>query len=120
MKLFNLEQVKKSFGYAAKGFYQVFREEQNFRLQVLAGLIILILATYWRVRAIEAVILILVIVIVLVLELINSVFERLVDTMKPRIHPYVRTIKDIMAAAVLISSVGAVIIGALIFLPYMF
>jgi hypothetical protein len=36
----------------------------------------------------------------------------------PRVHPYVRVIKDLVAGSVLISAFGAMIIGALIFLPY--
>jgi diacylglycerol kinase len=42
----------------------------------------------------------------------------MLDMMKPRVHPYVRVIKDLVAGSVLISAFGAMIIGALIFLPY--
>jgi diacylglycerol kinase len=56
---------------------------------------------------------------VLVLEIINSIFERIVDVYKPRLNPYVRDIKDMMAAAVLIASLGAAIIGLMIFIPYL-
>ena len=52
------------------------------------------------------------------MELINTIFEKVVDVLRPRIHHYAEVIKDIMAAAVLVSSIGAVIIGVLIFLPY--
>jgi len=55
---------------------------------------------------------------VLILELINTVVERVVDILKPRIHPYARLIKDLMAAVVLISSIVAVIVGIIIFYPY--
>ncbi len=55
---------------------------------------------------------------VLIMELINTVFERIADVIKPRIHPYVRLIKDVMAAVVLISSLVAVAVGIIIFLPY--
>jgi diacylglycerol kinase len=120
MSFLNPKSLFKSFNYAFRGVIQVFREEQNFRFQVLLGSLVLILAVWLRVQIWEAVVLILVIVLVLVLELINSIFERLVDVLKPRIHPYVQTIKDIMAATVLIASFGAVVIGILIFGPYLF
>jgi len=55
---------------------------------------------------------------VLIMELINTVFERVVDILKPRIHPYARVIKDLMAATVLITSIVAVIVGVIIFYPY--
>jgi diacylglycerol kinase len=55
---------------------------------------------------------------VLVLELMNSIFERMVDILKPRIHHYVEDIKDIMAGTVLVASLGSALIGLLIFWPY--
>lgn len=116
--MFSIKRLIRSFHYALRGIAHVFREEQSFRIQVVAGLLVLILALYFNVKVWEGVALLLVVIIVLVLELINSVFERVIDILKPRMHPYVETIKDIMAAVVLISSIGAVFIGVLILGPY--
>ncbi len=116
--MISLNRLIRSFKYAGKGLAQVFREEQSFRIQVFAALAVLILALYFHVKIWEAVALLLIIVVVLVLELINSVFERIVDVLKPRMHPDVETIKDIMAAVVLISSIGAMLTGFLILGPY--
>lgn len=116
--MFSLKRLIRSFRYASRGLVRVFREEQSFRVQTTAGLLVLILALIFHVKIWEAVALLLVIMMVLVLELINSVFERVVDVLKPRMHPYVETVKDIMAAVVLISSVGAILIGFLILGPY--
>jgi diacylglycerol kinase len=44
--------------------------------------------------------------------------ERVVNVLKPSPHPYARVIKDVMAAGVFIFSVGALVIGAVIFLPH--
>lgn len=60
----------------------------------------------------------LIIMWVLITELTNTVVERVVDILKPRIHPYARLVKDIMAAVVLISSIMAVVVGVIIFYPY--
>jgi diacylglycerol kinase len=57
---------------------------------------------------------------VLVLESLNTIFEHLSDILKPRLHDYVRIIKDIMAATVLITSLGALVVGIIIFWPYFF
>ena len=75
---------------------------------------------YLRVSLWQAIILILVIASVLVLELINTIFEKMVDILRPRIHYYAEVIKDVMAAAVLVTSIAAVIVGILIFAPYFF
>ena len=61
---------------------------------------------------------IILIMAVLVMEILNTTFEYLSDLLKPRLHHYVRTIKDIMAGAVLLTAVGSAVIGLMIFLPY--
>ncbi len=114
----SLRKLFKSFRYAAKGITTVVREEQNFRLQLLAALVVIALMLVLDLRVLEMAMLTLAMVIVLVLELMNSIFERMVDILKPRIHHYVEEIKDIMAGTVLVASLGALIIGVLIFWPY--
>lgn len=113
-----LARLGKSFRYAAKGIRVVAREEPNFRIQLGLAAVVVALMFLLGVRTPEKALLTLAIVLVLVLELVNSIFERMVDILKPRIHHYVEDIKDIMAGTVLVASVGALLIGALIFWPY--
>ncbi|MEK7508478.1 MAG: diacylglycerol kinase, partial [Patescibacteria group bacterium] len=94
------------------------KEEQNFRIQLMAALAIIVLMFVLPVKNWEKVALLLVTAFVLVLELINSIMERLVDMLKPRLHVYVESIKDIMAAAVLLASLTALAVGFIIFIPY--
>jgi diacylglycerol kinase len=96
----------------------VYRHEQNFRIQLVAYIIVLAAAALLRVQPWQLVALVLAGGSVLVLECINSAVERLLDLVQPRLHGYVREIKDIMAAAVLVASVSAVLIGIAILLPY--
>lgn len=117
--MLDFSRLVRSFRYAFRGVSHVFREEQSFRTQIVVALIVLILALFFHVKIWEAVALILVIIMVLVLELINSIFERIVDVLKPRMHPYVEAIKDMMSATVLLASLGAAIVGILIFYPYL-
>lgn len=118
MAHFSVRIFFKSFGYAAKGLRYAFRCEQSFRVQVTIALIVLILMLALRVSRGEVIILLLTISSVLVLELLNTVLEKFVDILKPRVHPFVETIKDIMAAAVFVASVASFFIGLLIFVPY--
>lgn len=116
--MFKLKRFIKSFKHAFRGLVSVFKEEQSFRVQVFASFVVFCFAVCFHVKMWEAIILVLVVSFVLVLEILNSILERLVDALKPRIHPYVKIIKDMMAATVLISSVAALVIGALIFVGY--
>lgn len=110
--------MTRSFCYALKGLGLIFKEEQSFRVQIIAALAVVAIMFILPVKNWEKVALILVISWVLVLELINSVLERLVDILSPRVHLGVEAVKDIMAAAVFIASFTALIIGLIIFIPY--
>ena len=116
--MFKISRFIKSFKYALRGLKLVFKEEQSFRVQIFAALIIFCLAIYFNLRNSEIIVLVLVVGSVLVIEVLNSILERLVDALKPRIHPYVKVIKDMMAATVLLASITALIIGCLIFSEY--
>jgi diacylglycerol kinase len=109
-----------SFANALKGIRVVFKEERNFRIQVAAATLILILMNIFPLSTIEKCILILLISVVLILELGNSILERLADVFKPRVHTYIKDVKDIGAGMVFLSSVGALLIGVIIFSPHLF
>lgn len=118
MAFLSLKKLLRSFQYASVGIATVFREEQNFRLHVIAALLVITLMFLFRVTMTEMLFLIFAIMSVMVLEVMNSIIEKIVDVLKPRIHPYVERIKDMMAAAVLLASLGALGIGVIIFAPY--
>jgi diacylglycerol kinase len=112
-------QFFRSFRYAAHGVARVWREEQNFRIQAAGALIVIFAMFAFGLRSSEKAILTLAAAIVLVLELLNSAIERVVDMLKPRLHNQVEEIKDVTAAMVLTASVGAAVVGVLIFWPYL-
>lgn len=112
------QNIFRSVGHALAGVKQVFKTEQSFRIQVVVGALVIVFAIVFPLEAWEQVVILLLVGLVLILELINSVFERLVDSFRPRLHPVVGEIKDIMAASVLIASVFAAIIGLIIFIPH--
>jgi len=113
------KRFAKSLKHALDGLAYAMAHEKNFRLEILFAILVLGLIFLLQVKSWETIVLILMIMWVLVLELINTVLERVVDILKPRIHPYAHLIKDLMAAAVLISAIVAVVVGILIFAPYL-
>lgn len=105
---------------AGRGAVYVFRHEQNFRVQLLLALVVLFFTWFFPLTRGEMIVIILLIFLVLILELLNSAVEKLADVLKPRLSLQIEIVKDIMAAMVLLSSLGAVIIGIIIFWPYIF
>ncbi|MBI3956507.1 MAG: diacylglycerol kinase family protein [Candidatus Kerfeldbacteria bacterium] len=117
MVTFNPRIFLRSFRYALTGLRYALRHEQSFRVQLGFAAFAVVLMTVLQVSRLEAVALILVMSSVLVLELLNTVLEKFIDVLKPRVHYFVAIMKDLMAAAVLVASIAAVIVGALIFIP---
>jgi len=120
MPIINWETLSKSFRYAGKGILYAFKNEQSFRFQIVASLIVLTLMFLLPLFTWERIVLLLLIFMVLILELINTTFEKMTDILKPRVHFYAEIIKDLMAAAVLLASLGALVIGLYIFIPHIF
>lgn len=113
-----LDRFAKSMAAAARGIIHVFKTEQNFRLQLLAGSAVIIAAFYFQLVSWQIIFLIFLVTMVLTMELLNTALEYFADLLKPRLHHYVYVIKDIMAGAVLVVALGALIIGFIIFLPH--
>ncbi|MCK4539693.1 diacylglycerol kinase family protein [Candidatus Parcubacteria bacterium] len=116
--MINLKRLIKSFKYAFKGLYKTFREEQNLKIQSIAACLVVILAVYFNITRTEWMFLVFVIGLVILMEIANSAIERVTDVLKPRIHDYVKEIKDIAAAGVMVASLIALVIGIIIFWPY--
>jgi len=116
MLTFSSRRLMQSFRCAFRGLKRAFLEEQTFRVQVIIiGSVIVVLMLCFHLSTLEKAVIVLVIFFIWILELINTVFERLTNIIKPNITPEVRAVKDIMAGAVLLGSIGAVIIAFLIF-----
>ncbi len=117
--MMTIKQFIKSFSHALRGVRVVFTHEQNFRIQVVAAILVIAVGAGVEVTRNEWIVLLLLIAAVLALELMNAIIERLADAFKPRIHPIVKEVKDMMAATVLMVSFIAAIIGLIIFYPYL-
>ena len=114
-----MKQRIESFRHAFHGLRVVLTQEHNFQIHVFIALGVLLFSWYVRVTILEFILLIFVIGMVLVMEILNSAVERMLDLFKPRLHGYVKDIKDILAAGVFIAASVAFIVGAIIFIPYL-
>jgi diacylglycerol kinase len=113
-----LKRVLKSLKYAFRGWWYVFKHEENFRIQMFVAFFVAIAAIYFPLSKQERIIVIFMIFFVLLMEMINTALEYLIDLLKPRLHHYVSLVKDIMAGAVLLTAFCAVILGLFIFFHF--
>lgn len=107
-----------SFKYAFWGIETLFRETPNAVIQLVAAIAAILSGLFFNITNAEWLILILSIGGVLTMETINSALENLSDyASKKEMHPTIRKVKDLSAAAVLIMAIAALAIGLVIFLP---
>jgi diacylglycerol kinase len=119
-KPFSIKSRIKSFRFAIDGLKQVILNEHNFRIHLFAALLVVTLGFYLQITTNDWLWLIAAIGFVMVTEIINSAIENFVDLVSPQQQKKAGLIKDMAAAAVVIASVTAAIIGVLIFYPLIF
>lgn len=107
-----------SFKYAIEGIATAMRDQPNLIIQFCIAALILALGFYFKITKSEWLIIALTIGFVITFELTNTAIEEIVDSFTDQVHPAAKKAKDVAAAAVLFAAVTAVIIGIIIFLPY--
>jgi len=105
------------FSFAWNGLIEAFKRERNFRIHLVVAVIVILISFYIQLTRIEWIFILFAIFIVLIAELINSLFERVIDYLNPAYHPHAKIIKDMAAGVVLLTACLSIIIGLLIFIP---
>ena len=113
-----LKQRIRAFGFAFSGIINALKNETHLQLQLLIALFVIVLAFFFSITKFEWLILLSCISLVLALEMLNSAIEKLCDVYTKEQDPRIKYIKDVCAGAVLIAAIFSLIIGLIIFLPY--
>ncbi len=106
-----------SFSYAFSGLVYAFKTQLNFKIHCVVAVLVIALGVYSKLALAEWLWIIFAIGLVVIIELLNTAIEVLVDLISPQKQPKAGVIKDVAAAAVLVSALTAVIIGLCIFVP---
>jgi len=118
--VFSIKRFWKSLGFAVLGVKTVFEGEPNFKIHLLAVLVVMGLGCYCSLSSIEWALIVLACGMVLVAEIFNTSIEYLTDLVTQDHHPLAKKAKDCAAAAVLIAAFFAVLIGGIVFIPKLF
>ncbi len=113
------QNIFKSFRNALQGFKTAFVQERNLKFQVVSALLIISMGLFFEITAKEWNLIVVVISLVFVSELINTSIETLCDTLHPDINSGIKKTKDIAASSVIFAALSAIIVGAIIFGPYL-
>jgi diacylglycerol kinase len=119
-KRFSTKERLNSFVYAWAGIKAAIRTEHNTWIHLMLTLTAFGLAIALRISREEWMALVVVIAMVWTAELFNTVIEKIMDFLSTERHPQIKIIKDMAAAAVMVTALAAVIVGLLIFIPKVF
>ncbi|MCJ8289832.1 MAG: diacylglycerol kinase family protein [Crocinitomicaceae bacterium] len=109
----------KTFRDAFNGIGILIRSERNFQIHLAAFVLAIGAGFYFNIQLKEFGTLLLVSALVFSLEAINTAIEKLCDEVSEERKESIRVIKDVSAGAVLIAAIFSIIIGIIIFLPYL-
>jgi diacylglycerol kinase len=108
----------RKFADALAGIGYGMRGQNSFVVHLTAAAIVVAAAALVRVTAVEWCLLAGAIALVLAAELFNSALEHLAKAITREENEHLRIGLDIAGGAVLIVSLGAAVVGALVFVPY--
>ncbi len=112
-----MKKLIRSFGYAFKGVAYATTSQLNFRIHLVATVLVVILGYCLKISTSEWQWVMLCITIVLVTEIFNTMIETLVDLVSPGYNEKAGRIKDMSAGAVVIAAIFALATGLIIFIP---
>lgn len=115
---FSLKLFLKSFQYAFAGVYFTIVHNQNMRVHITAALVAILLSIFFKITPFEMGILGVMIVLVISAEMINTAVEQMVDLITKEHRQEAKIAKDVAAGMVLVTAVGSIIVGILIFVPH--
>jgi diacylglycerol kinase (ATP) len=109
----------RSVRFALRGISTMVRSQQNAWIHAAATVGVVVLGVFLGLSAGEWCWIVLAIVAVWTTEALNTALEFLTDVASPDFHPVAGQAKNVAAGAVLLSAIGAVVIGLLVLGPHM-
>lgn len=107
----------RSFKFAFRGLYKVFRYENNAKVHLTATVVVLAAGVYFRLTGTEWLGIVSAIALVWLSETFNTAIETLVDLCHPEFDKKAGAIKDLSAGAVLVAAAYSLTVALIIFLP---
>ena len=105
----------RSFAFAFAGLAHLIRTQRNFRIELGAGLLVVVAGLWFGLERVEWLAIALTIALVLILEAVNTAIENAVTLASPAFNERARAAKDVSAAAVVIAALASIVVGVLVF-----
>ncbi len=116
--MINNKSIIISFKVAFEGIYYALKYNRNIRIHFIAAVLVIIASIYFKVNAFEMGILGIMILLVICTEMINTAIEEMVNLLVNEHRQEAKIAKDVSAGMVLLTVMGSVIVGILVFTPH--
>ena len=118
-KKFSIVKRAESFTHAGRGLFIFLKSTHNVWIEIFIFVLVVFAGLFFKIMKVEWILIFIVSGIVFISEAFNTAMEIDMDLTSPTYHPYAKDTKDVAAGAVLLASILAVIVGIMIFWPYL-
>ncbi|MDQ1095525.1 MULTISPECIES: diacylglycerol kinase family protein [Chryseobacterium] len=110
--------VHKSFLNAFRGIFLMVKSERNFKIELFAFVLNIVLIFYFHLSYFDTALILLVSFAVLAAEMFNTSIEKICDVVHPEFDKRIGFIKDVSAGAVLLMAIASVLVGIMVYGKY--
>lgn len=103
----------KRAAFAINGLHSIWKRESSFRIQACGAVVLLVFCIVVRPPGVWCALFAMAATFILALESINTAVEALLDKLHPQYDPKIGFVKDCLAGAVLLASIGSLLVFAL-------
>ncbi len=119
-KKFSFIKRAESLTHAGRGLWIFMKSTHSAWIHFTMFVFVIAAGIFFQITKIEWIMILIVSGIVFISEAFNTAIEIDMNLTSPTYHPYAKDTKDVAAGAVLLSAILAVIVGLIIFVPYIF
>jgi len=109
-----------SFSRAIEGINLAYKNQPNLKIIIISALTTFFLGYIFKLNSLEWLIVIWTVFLVFIAEMINTSIEAMVDLITTEWKEEAKIAKDISSGMVLMTVIGSIIVGLLIFIPKVF
>jgi diacylglycerol kinase len=113
-------KFKDSLRDARAGIWYCILSQRNMKIHLSAAIIALAVSWFIGLNPLEFALVIFAITLVLVAEMFNTAVETTIDLYVKTYHPGARLAKHVAAGAVLVATINSVLIGVIVYGPYLY
>lgn len=115
-----MKKTFRAFKDAGRGLRTVLKEERNFKIEIIVSFLVILFSLIFQFSINEIILLVIAIFMVLSAEIVNTAVEDICDKIEPNYSSSIGKIKDITASYVLVTGIGAIVIGLLVLTNHFF